>query len=69
MKYIQSVCFFHLWEVVQIFQGESIFCKIRGVFIYQKISSGGTNLRGVHFYYDRLPLSEKTIQNVTLDPN
>ena len=37
--------FFHLWEVVQIFQRESIFCS--------KISSGRNQFWGIHFYRDR----------------
>ena len=45
---------FHQWEVVQIFQRESVFCsKISsGVLIYQKIGSGGNQFWGVHFYHD-----------------
>ena len=38
-----------------MFLCESIFCsKISsgGVFIYQKISSGGNQFWGVHFYHD-----------------
>ena len=37
--------FFHLWEVVQIFQRESIFRS--------KISSGGNQFWGVHFNHDK----------------
>ena len=41
--------FFHLWEVVQIFQRESIFCsKISsgGSLFIEKLVPGGTNLGG-----------------------
>ena len=36
VKYVQGLRFFHLWEVVQIFERESIF--------FGKISSGGPDL-------------------------
>ena len=38
--------FFHLWEVVQIFQRESIFCSkvsSRGSLFIEKLVPGGTN--------------------------
>ena len=44
--------FFYLWEVVQIFQTESIFCsKIssRGSLFIEKLVPGGTNFGGSIF--------------------
>ena len=66
VKYVPGSILFHLWEAVQIFQRESIFCgKITsGVSIYRQISLGGgepilggTNFGGnqfwgVHFFHD-----------------
>ena len=47
--------FFHLWEVVQIFQRESIFCnKISsgGSLFIEKLVPGGTNFGGSIFTND-----------------
>ena len=53
---VHEICsrstFFHLWEVVQIFQRESIFCnKISsgGSLFIEKLVPGGTNFGGSIF--------------------
>ena len=51
--------------MVQIFQRESIFCRkisSGGVLIYQKISSGGNQFGGVHFYHDS-PLAAESLSH------
>ena len=57
MKYVPGSTLFHLWEVVQIFQRESIVCRkisSGGSLFIKKLVPGGTNLEegGVHFYHD-----------------
>ena len=56
VKYVPGSTLFHLWEVVQIFQREPIFCtKISSgeSLLYRKISSGGYQFWGVHFYHNK----------------
>ena len=56
VKYVPGSTLFHLWEVVQIFQSESIFCRkiSSGVSLFiKKLVPGGNQFGGVHFYHDR----------------
>ena len=52
VKYVPGSTLFHLWEVVQIFQRESIFCRkigSGGSLFIKKLVPGGTNLGGSIF--------------------
>ena len=53
VKYVQGLAmFFHLWEVVQIFQRESIICSklsSGGSLFIEKLVPGGTNFGGSVF--------------------
>ena len=67
-SFASEVCsrstFFHLWEVVQIFQRESIFCsKISsgGSVFIKKLVPGENQFGRVHFYHDRLADWNRTL--------
>ena len=63
VKYVPGSTLFHLWEVVQIFQRESIFCRkisSGGSLFIKKLVPGGTNLGGSIFTMTRVSLASQT---------